>query len=310
MNKAVARFLTEQGLTVSGNTAYGEVGGYEVNASLHTMTGGSTPLHIHFSCFTTPEQKDAIKEAFVATGLFGIALLGWTPLGVTIGSKLPTLKKFAQRLADALRQLPQILSANGALGLGYCPACGKPLSGESKVCHPGGMQIKMDCACMAEINVAIRNENQTFQDAPNHYLRGFGGAALGGVVGALVAYVLFQIGFISALSVFVAFALGAFLYQKFGGKPNKGMILIVSLTSFVFMIGAVFGVYLVAISNILAEQGVDMTAIEAFRQLMENSEFSRGFLTDLWLTVLFSVVGMVGEIIMLMRKIKRPSEIE
>ena len=124
MNKAVARFLTEQGLTVSGNTAYGEVGGYEVNASLHTMTGGSTPLHIHFSCFTTPEQKDAIKEAFVATGLFGIALLGWTPLGVTIGSKLPTLKKFAQRLADALRQLPQILSANGALGLGYCPACG------------------------------------------------------------------------------------------------------------------------------------------------------------------------------------------
>ena len=87
------------------------------------------------------------------------------------------------------------------------------------------------------------------------------------------------------------------------------MILIVSLTSFVFMIGAVFGVYLVAISNILAEQGVDMTAIEAFRQLMENSEFSRGFLTDLWLTVLFSVVGMVGEVIMLVRKIKRPTEV-
>ena len=178
------------------------------------------------------------------------------------------------------------------------------------MCHPSGMQIKMDCACVAEINAAIQNENQAFRDAPNHYLRGFGGAILGGVVGALVAYVLFQIGFISALSVFVAFALGAFLYQKFGGKPNKGMILIVSLTSFVFMIGAVFGVYLVAISNILAKQGVDMTAIEAFRQLMENSEFSRGFLTDLWLTVLFSVVGMVGEVIMLVRKIKRPREMQ
>lgn len=309
MNKSVARFLTEQGMTVSGNTAYGEIGGYEVNASLHTMTGGSTPLHMHFSCFTTPEQKDAIEEAFAVAGLFGIALLDWTPCGVFIGSRMPTLKKFAQSLADALRQLPQILSANGALGLGYCPACGKPLSEESTVCHPGGMQIKMDCACMDEINAAIRNENQTFRDAPNHYLRGFGGAALGGLVGALVAYVLFQIGFISALSVFVAFALGAFLYQKFGGKPNKGMILIVSLTSFVFMIGAVFGVYLVAISNILAEQGLDMTAIEAFRQLMEDSEFSRGFLTDLWLTVLFSVVGVVGEVIMLVRKIKRPTEV-
>ena len=310
MNRAVARFLTEQGMTVSGNTAYGEIGGYEVNASLHTMTGGSTPLHMHFSCFTIPEQKRAIEEAIGAAGLSGIALLGWTPLGVTIGSKLPTFKNFAQRLADALRQLLQILSANGALGLGYCPACGKPLSGESKVCHPGGMQIKMDCACMAEINVAIRNENQTFQDAPNHYLRGFGGAALGGVVGALVAYVLFQIGFISALSVFVAIALGAFLYQKFGGKPNVGMILIVSLTSFAFMIASVFGVYLLAISDMLAGEGLDMTAIEAFGKLMENSDFSKEFMTNLSMTIVFSIIGVVGEVIMLVRKIKRPREMQ
>lgn len=310
MNRAVARFLTEQGMTVSGNTAYGEIGGYEVNASLHTMTGGSTPLHMHFSCFTTPEQKDAIKEAFVAAGLFGIALLDWTPCGVFIGSKMPTLKKFAQRLADALRQLPQILSANGALGLGYCPACGKPLSEESMVCHPSGMQIKMDCACVAEINAAIQNENQAFRDAPNHYLRGFGGAILGGVVGALVAYVLFQIGFISALSVFVAIALGAFLYQKFGGKPNVGMILIVSLTSFAFMIASVFGVYLLAISDMLAGEGLDMTAIEAFGKLMENSDFSKEFMTNLSMTIVFSIIGVVGEVIMLVRKIKRPREMQ
>lgn len=310
MNKAVARFLTEQGLTVSGNTAYGEVGGYEVNASLHTMTGGSTPLHIHFSCFTTPEQKHAIEEALGAADLFGVTLLDWTPCGVFIGSKIPTLKKFAQRLADSFRRLPMILSANGALGLGYCPVCGESLSGESKVCHTDGMQITMDCACMANINAAIQNENQAFSDAPNHYLRGFGGAVLGGLVGALVAYVLFQIGFISALSVFVAIALGAFLYQKFGGKPNVGMILIVSLTSFAFMIASVFGVYLVAISNMLAEEGLDMTAIEAFGALMENSDFSKGFLTDLWMTVLFSVIGVVGEVIMLVRKIKRPREMQ
>lgn len=79
-------------MTVSGNTAYGEIGGYEVNASLHTMTGGSTPLHMHFSCFTTPEQKNAIEEAFAVAGLFGIALLDWTPCGVFIGSRMPTLK--------------------------------------------------------------------------------------------------------------------------------------------------------------------------------------------------------------------------
>ncbi len=310
MNKALTRFFTEQGLTVSGNTAYGEMGGYEVNASLHTMTGGPTPLHIHFSCFTTPEQKNAIEGAVQTAGLSGVALLGWTPYGMVIGSRLPTFKKFAQRLAEALCQLSQILSANGASGVGYCPVCGGSLSEESKVCLLNGMQITMDCACVEAMNAAVRNENQAFRDAPNHYLRGFGGAVLGGLVGALVAYVLFQIGFISALSVFVAIALGAFLYQKFGGKPNAGMVVIVSLTSFAFMIAAVFGVYLIAISNMLAEEGLNMTAVEAFGQLMENSDFSREFLTNLWMTILFSVIGVVGEIIMLMRKIKRPSEIE
>lgn len=295
----------EEGIVAGGGTALLNVIP-AVEALLPTVEGDEkTGVQLVIRALEAPMRQIAENA-----GLSGIALLGWTPLGVTIGSKLPTFKNFAQRLADALRQLLQILSANGASGIGYCPACGKPLSEESMVCHPGGMQIKMDCACMAGINVAIRNENQTFQDAPNHYLRGFGGAALGGVVGALVAYVLFQIGFISALSVFVAIALGAFLYQKFGGKPNVGMILIVSLTSFAFMIASVFGVYLLAISDMLAGEGLDMTAIEAFGKLMENSDFSKEFMTNLSMTIVFSIIGVVGEVIMLVRKIKRPREMQ
>ena len=309
MNKALSQFFTERGLTVTDNAASGTAEGYEVNAIIHMMDKVA-PLRFHFSCFTTSDQRGDIEGALRTAAIPGMPLTEWTFYGLTIGLNAMTLKQLVKRLPGIFETIVQILKTNGALGVGYCPVCGAPLSEESKRYCVEEMYITFDCACAAQINAAIQSENSEFRAAPNNYLRGFCGALIGGLAGALVAYILFQVGFISAISVFAAIALGSFLYQKFGGKPNKVMIVIVSVTAFAFMIAAVFGVYLLEISAMLDEEGIAMSTFEAFGNLMQNAEFAGEFLSNLALTVLFSVVGAVCEVVVLARKIKRKTEIQ
>lgn len=309
MNKAFTRFFTDRGMTVTGKRAYGTADGYEVNAVLHMMDP-TAPLRFQFSCFATPEQRTAIEEAVGAANIPGMPLAAWTPWGLIIGLNAITAKKLLERLPGIYETLLQILKTNGARGVGYCPICGEPLPPDSKQYQILESQVTLDPACLEQINAEIRSENDAYNAAPNNYLRGFGGALIGGLAGALVAYILFQIGFISAISVFVAIALGSFLYQKFGGKANKGMIAIVSATSFVFGIAAVFGAYLLEIRAMLDAEGVSMSVFEAFGTLMEDQKFLSAFMGDMAFTVLFSMIGVVCETVVLSRKIKRETEIQ
>ena len=139
---------------------------------------------------------------------------------------------------------------------------------------------------------------------------GFLGALVGGVAGFAVAFILYLCGVISAISAFVAVVLGAFLYKKFGGKENKMMILIVSVTSLAFMILAVFSVYLCAAGAAAKEAGLVMNAFEAFKTCMGVEEFSSAFTQDLIMTIVFSILSIVYEVVMLLRKVKRPNKFE
>lgn len=145
----------------------------------------------------------------------------------------------------------------------------------------------------------------------SNILRGTIGALIGGLVGAAIAVLLLYFGYIAFWSSAVSVVLGAFLYQKFGGKPNWVMLGIVAVVTLVLMTLAVVGTYIVlsgiVINEELAAQGITETIsmFEAFSACMELEEFSTIFYRDLALSLVFAVVGVVVEVVYVYQKIKR-----
>ncbi len=88
------------------------------------------------------------------------------------------------------------------------------------------------------------------------------------------------------------------------------MIVIVSVTSLVFMLLSVVVVYLIATGIAINSEGLEMGVFEAFGLLMsESAEFSRMFWLDFGLVFLFSAIGIGIEIFTLSRQIQRKKNI-
>lgn len=309
MNKKVEKFLTEHHLEVNGNYAYGIIEDYEVNAKFTAIYFDNTavPLSFHISCYTTDDQKRNIEKAIHTATIKKISF-NFTPYGLYFGITDITLGKLLVRLEEVLNTIFKILTENGALASANCPYCGESLDTPKK-CKIDGYTITIDETCANQINAVIASENEDFDQAPNNYLRGFLGACIGGVAGAAIAFILYFIGWISAISAAVAAVLGSFLYIKFGGKKNKGMILIVMGTTLVFMILSVFLVYIVSAGIAADEAGVSFNAIEAFNYCMKKEEFSRLFVLDIILTIVFSVLGVSYQAYQLFKMTKRQKQI-
>ena len=152
------------------------------------------------------------------------------------------------------------------------------------------------------INTSGGSQNNDF--APNNYLRGFIGAIIGALVGAGISVVIYILGFISSISAVVAIVLGALLYEKFGGKLNIGMIIIVTLTSLIILAATVPAIYIVAAGIAAKNEGLSMSAFEAFKICMEDNEFSRMFYMDLAMVALFSIVGAAFEAFIIFKRIR------
>lgn len=307
MNKRYTEFLTSLNMTVKGYKAYGIIQGFETNFVLVPLDN-QFPVRIHFSCFTTDEQKRNILDDLRKAGI-KFARFEFTTFGLYVGLNDFTSNKILKRLGDIINNVIGILSSNGAIGAGCCPVCGEPCTEENA--RPYNLEygkIIIDDECAKRVNNTIAEENKDFENAPNNYFRGFLGAIIGGIVGAGIAIVLYLVGFVASISSIVAVGLGAVLYAKFGGKQNKMMIVIVSLTTLVFMVLAILGIYIVVSGNIAVEEGVDISAIQAFGILMKTPDFKALFLKDMIMTLGFSVLGVVCEAIYLSKKIKRKKE--
>lgn len=306
MNKKFVKFFENYGLTTNGKFAYGTIKGYETNATLIPLDN-TAPLRIHISFYATDAQKQAMAAAIRNLAL-KFFRMEFSTYGLTLGFNGFTLGSLLKRLPEHLDKIYAIISENGALTSEFCPVCGNQLQEENlKKCNIDGYTITIDNDCVNTINTVIDAENEDFNNAPNNYLKGFAGALIGGLVGVALSVVLYIVGFVSALSAVVAIALGAFLYQKFHGKPNKMMIVIVSLTTFVLLAATIPATYIIAAGIKLKDFG--FSAIEAFQFVMEDAEFARAFYTDLALVALFSAIGIGLQIFVLLKRIKRKKNI-
>lgn len=331
MNKKLAAFYAEQGLSTTGNRAYGIVRGYEVNVALlngfetgaaaygvgglagaamgATQGGGAMPCQVHFSFYATDEQKQAIL-AIVQSQNMKFCRAQATQYGMSVGVSYFFNGQLAGRLAQIFGVCLDAIAQNGGLTSEYCPVCGNPIGENKQACTIDRFTICIDAECVERINAAIEADNKAFDAAPNNYLRGFFGALIGSLAGAVVAIILYAAGFISAIASIVSVLLGSFLYKAFKGKPNKMMLVIVSLTTVVCMVLSIFLIYLAAAGIAATNEGLAISAFEAFRIVMQDATVARAFYADLAMVLLFSAIGIVVHIVYAAQAIKRKKSIK
>lgn len=295
MNKHLKNYFESKGLIVEGDRAYGIFDDYEVNAFLDPFVNVD-PLKIQISCFLSSDDKLKAIQEINNEGIKKLNVVG-NRYGILLGLNDITIKKLATRMDGILEKVFRALKYNGAFGSDYCPICASKFDEETKrLCSVNGFKISIDLDCVSEINNQIKTENEEFEKAPNNFVKGFVGALIGALAGAVIAVILYLLGYVSALSGFVATILGAYLYKKLGGKPNKIMIITVVATSFVVLILTTVFVY--AYYAVALEYGGLATALQ-------NAEFKSSFTHDIVMTILFTVIGSVYEIIALIKSIKR-----
>lgn len=293
-------------MTIEKNSAYGVVKGYETNASV-AVFDNTYPYKVHISFYATDDQKRNIETALRNLTL-KFFRFRFTQYGVTLGFNGMTANKALAGMSDALDKIYAVLDGNGVAGNSCCPVCGKPLdTSVTRKCNIDGFKITIENDCLNNLNSVINAENQEFDNAPDNYLKGFAGALIGGLAGAALTVILYLLGFVSSICAIVAIVLGAFLYEKFKGKPNKMMVVIVAATTLVCMVAAIFGTYIVMAG--IAGEEYGLTGFEAFDLCMGDEEFRRAFFGDLALVLVYSALGIGVEIYILVKRIKRKTTI-
>ena len=307
MNKKLAAALQQHGMTVTGNSAYGTVQGYEMSLRAPSPMEQSA-YFLHVSFYASEEKK---QEAANEIARFGNKLrVENSAYGLTITLPQPvfTLNPLIDAIGVLFEKLPALFKQKEIPGADVCPYDGNPMTENSKRCVMNGFFVTLNNDCIGSINKAIEEENRLFANAPNNYLQGICGALVGGVVGAALVIALYFMEYVASISAIIAVMLGAFLYRKFGGKPNAVMIVIVSVISLIFIL---IGYYAAVIIDIISEFSLDFgSAVELLNlNLAENPEFSKLFYTNLALLLVFTALGIGVMIFSLVRQIKRPKNI-
>lgn len=309
MNKKLQTYFESLGLSIQGNNAYGNLKGYEVSANV-AMLDNVAPVKLHVNLFLHAQLKNQMIEEIKALK-YKYFTIDEDIYGILLGFNDPlTVGKLLNRMPEMIDSIFGIFNKYEAKGAGYCPICGNELKEESKQYRLEWVVITMDNDCATNINNVIENENKEFNEAPNNYLKGALGACIGALAGIVAYVILFFIGFISALTSFIAILLGGYLYKKFGGKQNYVMVIIVAAISIVSMLLALTGIYYLASQALVLEFGFNSIGIQAFKDMMTIKEFSSEFTTNLLMTLLYTLLGVGYETYRLSKSVKRQDKIQ
>ena len=310
MNKKFANYFTERGYEIVGSNAYGKINGFEVSFHLE-MLNNVAPLQAHFNLFATRDEKIAILNSLKEKRIKYLKYDA-TSFGIVIGLNDITVNALLKKLDDILNDITSVFAENNAQGTGVCPVCGQIIDlGEGKTVNSDFARVTMHNECLKDINAIIDEENKDFEEAPNNYIKGFLGVLIGAIVGVIATVILYFIGFISALTAVVSIFLGLFLYKKFGGKPNKVMIIMAFATTLITQLATIFFLYVLAATGFAYQDGLAYTGIEAFKYYFNiDPEFKSAFISNFIMSFVFTALGLIAQVSYAKKMIQRTKNLK
>jgi len=300
-------FLSSLGLKVNGNDATGYISDYPVIAKI--IPTSQYPMIIEFVTYLSDEEKESIINSLKSN--YKNLQADSTLFGIVVGITGISYKKLFDNVNNVIISITQELSNHNALNKDYCPLCGEELLDEGTSCVVDNYTYIIHSHCKEELKLSVNEANQAYIEAPNNILKGLLGALVGAVAAVVVFEILYWLGFFSALSSFVGIALGTFLYKKFGGKPTILMVVLVSLITITFVIGDLVFIYVRAANELVKSTelsdlyiNIKSTGFQCFLDCMKVKEFSRSFISDLIMNILFCFIGAIYEIITMVKAVK------
>lgn len=309
MNKYIVKALSDYKFDFEKNYGYGIINDYEVNIYNNPLDVG--PI-FYISTYLSEDKKNEFVSKLNQKKLTFVSGCAFE-YGVAVKIGAYTSMGFEKKLRKVLPIVLDILSELGALKDNVCPQTGIEFGDDARVVDISQYKIKVKLSPdgIKSINENIDKSNENYNNQPNNYFRGFCGLLIGGVVGAVVAFIFDLLGVISTVSPAIAIILGVYLYKKFGGKPNVVMILMSVFVTIVCIFLPSFIGYISLANELCSEGEIILSGFKAFSYcLSTNSEFSRMFKVELLYNIVFTLIAVVMCAVPLFKSLKRPTNLK
>ena len=288
------KYAEEKGLRVSNGVAYGVVGGYMV-----TLVDGPDIKKVAFSCAVTDDVAGRLKFTLDEKSFkkqYRITKVEVLRESVTIifGDTIGTMKK----LSACMAVLPQKLKECGAIGDGFCTACGNniEITEAHNIVLINGIAHRIHANCAGGVGQRAEIENDIYKNEEKNLGKGILGALLGAAAGGVVWAIAYYFGwFFALIGVLIAF-LAKKGYELLGGKVCKAKTVIVLLST---VFGAVFGQLLgdfvaIAVGIIGTEYTIIDIPMLYFYILSSEPDALSSTITNLGMGLLFALLGGYG----------------
>ena len=296
MNSQIKNLFLSKNLEIKGNVASGIIDGINVRFVYADTKTGSKFRFMFIGYLDVDKKAGLIDELERELINFSYS---YNQFCILCDLENLSVEQASIVIPNMVDKTISKLKNNNYLSEGYCPFYGSVLKDEdSVILSKKYYNIKVSKECKKYLDGEKNEAKRAYSERKKHYLKGFLGALIGGVVGAIIHVIFYKMGFLSALSGGVAFILGSFLFVKFGGKPDYIMILIVTLTSIVFIMGTFYVEYLYEAHKIFNSPELNINWFDAFDLCYKLiPSFKDNFWKDFGLNLLFLGLGLIIPII-------------
>lgn len=217
-------------------------------------------------------------------------------------------KKKIKFSIEALSKLVSYCHTNGMVPC--CQNCGTETS--TDVVSVDGMPYVLCSACSMNVENSIEENKAEIKSKKVNYFGGLVGAFLGSLIGVVLWVVIYQMGYIAAVSG-LAFAICSIKgFEKLGGKLNVAGV-IISLVVAVGMLYVAENIaFAIEIYNGLSVE-YQITFFEAYQSIgmfMEDPEISSSVFTDLGIGYFMMLIASISPVIQTFKSMNNLVEVK
>ncbi len=297
ISATLKKFANSRNMKVSAGIAYGVLDGYMVTLS----TSGNEDV-ISFSCALTDSAVNRMNEKLSQKDTKrSLAIRAYNITRECVTLFMPESIGFVKKFEKTIKLLPEMLKECGAIGDGFCTACGNyidPMQ-EQNVVLINGVAHRIHKGCADSLDNRAEMEQEIYKSESKNLGKGILGALLGAFLGGIVWGVVYYIGYFAAIiGVLIAF-LSKKGYELLGGKLCKAKVFIILFATILGVLFGQLGADLVSIIIETSQYGYTFldSPFLLLYLFQQDSEFTGAFVSDLFGGMFFGIIGALGTVL-------------
>lgn len=300
MNEKLRAFAEKNALTLRKNGCYGQLFGYQAGLYINRF---ANPQYVLCISAHTAEAAEQIRS-FLKKKKDDLKLTGFDVLGVGVILFPALYFSVYEQIEKIFKTVADFLKSKNVAGGDTCPYCGAKMT-EKTLVSDGGHCFYVHEACFNANLQLVKEAEKEEKSSPDRYGRGFLGAVLGALIGALAFVGLFAWGYLEVIAPVVGVVAAHYLYGALGGKPSVKKIVTVGAVCLAFTLAAFFACYFVQIALSKPEAGL---FAELKRLFAEKEGYASRFIVTLVFSCVAVGVGLVYSVYATLKSLRRPTE--